>query len=84
MFPKHKSHLRGTQYGSKEGVIEAVNKYLRGQENAFYFEEILKRTKMGFKGDYIEKIVHGHGGRHHAPPYGSLGVVYYCLLDKPN
>ena len=25
---KMKSHLRGTQYGSNEGIIEAVNKYL--------------------------------------------------------
>ena len=28
LFPKLKSHLRGTQYGSNEGIIEAVNKYL--------------------------------------------------------
>ena len=28
LFPKLKSHLRGTQYGSNEGVIEAVNEYL--------------------------------------------------------
>ena len=28
LFPKPKSHIRGTQYGSNEGVIEAVNKYL--------------------------------------------------------
>ena len=25
LFPKLKSHLRGTQFGSNEGVIEAVN-----------------------------------------------------------
>ena len=30
LFPKLKSHLRGTQYGSNEGIIEAVNEYLRG------------------------------------------------------
>ena len=35
LFPKLKSHLRGTQYGSNEGVIEAVNKYLGDQEKAF-------------------------------------------------
>ena len=28
LFPKLKSHLRGTQYGSKKGVIEVVNEYL--------------------------------------------------------
>ena len=27
LFPKLISHLRGTQYGSNEGVIKAVNKY---------------------------------------------------------
>ena len=28
LFPKLKSCLRGTQYGSNEGAIEAVNEYL--------------------------------------------------------
>ena len=37
LFPKLKSHLRGTQYGSNEGIIEAVNEYLGDQENAFFF-----------------------------------------------
>ena len=32
LFPKLKSHLRGTQYGINEGIIEAVNKYLGDQE----------------------------------------------------
>ena len=27
LFPKLKSNLRGTQFGSKEGVIAAVNEY---------------------------------------------------------
>ena len=27
LFPKLRSHLRGTQYGSNECVIEAVNEY---------------------------------------------------------
>ena len=27
LFPKLNSHLRGTQYGSNEGVIEAVNEW---------------------------------------------------------
>ena len=35
-FPKLKSHLRGTQYGSNGGVIEAVNEYLGDQEKAFF------------------------------------------------
>ena len=42
LFPKLKSHLRGTQYGSKEGVTEAVKEHLGDQENVFYFEGIRK------------------------------------------
>ena len=38
LFPKLKSHLRGTHYESNEDVIEAVNEYLGDQEKAFYFE----------------------------------------------
>ena len=34
LFQKLKSHLQGTQYGSNEGVIEAVNQYLGNQEKA--------------------------------------------------
>ena len=34
LFPKLKYHSRGTQYGSNEGVIEAINEYLRHQKNA--------------------------------------------------
>ena len=51
---------RGTQYGSNEGGIEAVNEYLGDQENAFYFEGIRKLEQrwakcIALKGDYIEK-----------------------------
>ena len=35
LFPKLKSHLRGTQYGRNEGVIEAVNEYLGYKEKVF-------------------------------------------------
>ena len=31
-FSKLKSHLRGTQYGRNEGVIEAINEYFGDQE----------------------------------------------------
>ena len=60
LFPKLKSHLRGTQYGSNEGDIEAVNEYLGDQEKAFYFEGIIKLEQrwaecIALKGDYIEK-----------------------------
>ena len=61
LFPKLKSYLLGTQYGSNEGVIEAVNKYLWNQEKAFYFEGIRKLEQRWAKcialiwTDYIEK-----------------------------
>ena len=35
MFPKLKSHLRGTHYGNNEGVIEIVNEYLEDPEKLF-------------------------------------------------
>ena len=60
LFPKLKSHLRGTPYESNEGVIEAVNEYLGDQENAFNFEGIRKLGQrwakcIALKGNYIEK-----------------------------
>ena len=60
LFPKLKSYLRGTQYGSNKGVIEAVTKYLGDQEKAFYFEVIRKYEQrwakcIVLKGYYIEK-----------------------------
>ena len=53
-------NLRDTQYGSNEGVIEAVNEYLGDQEKAFYFEGIRKFKQrwakcISLKGEYIEK-----------------------------
>ena len=56
LFPKLKSHLRGTPYRSNEGAIE----YLGDQENAFYFEGIRKLQQrwakyISLKGGYIEK-----------------------------
>ena len=62
LFPKLKSHLHGSQYGSNEGVIEAVNEYLgdQDQEKAFNFEGLRKLQQrlakcIALKGDYIEK-----------------------------
>ena len=40
LFPKLNSNLRGTHYGSNEGVIEAVYEYLGDQEMTLYFERI--------------------------------------------
>ena len=42
LFPNLKSHIRGTQYGSNYGVIEAVNENLGDQGKAFYFEGLRK------------------------------------------
>ena len=60
LFPKLKTHLRRTQYGSNEGAIEAVNKFFGDQEKAFYFGEIRKLEQrwakcIVLKRDYIEK-----------------------------
>ena len=46
LFPKRKFYLLGTQYGSNEGVIEAINEYLGDQEKAFYSEGI-RKPKQG-------------------------------------
>ena len=42
LFPKSKSNLHGTQFGSNDGVIAAVNEYLEDQEKDFYLEGISK------------------------------------------
>ena len=60
MFPKLKSNLCGTQFGSQEGIIAAVNMYLEDQEKDFYLEGINKLEQrwtkcIALKGDYIEK-----------------------------
>ena len=36
-FPKLKSNLHGTQYGSYEGVMETVNEYLGGPRKCLLF-----------------------------------------------
>ena len=41
-FPKLKSHLHGTHYGSNEVAKDAVNENLGEQEKSFYFEGIIK------------------------------------------
>ena len=60
LFPKLKSNLRGTQFGSNDGIIAAVNEYFDDQENDFYLEGISKLEErwtkcIALKGDYIEK-----------------------------
>ena len=60
LFQTLKSHFRGTQYGSNEGVIEPVNEYLGDQEKTLYFEGIRKLEQrwakcIALKADYIEK-----------------------------
>ena len=60
LFPKLNSNFCGTQFGSKEYVIAAVNEYLEDQEQDFYLEGISKLEQrwtkcIALKGDYIEK-----------------------------
>ena len=48
------------QFGSKEGVVAAVNEYLEDQQKDFYLEGIGKLEQrwtkcIALKGDYIEK-----------------------------
>ena len=59
LFPKLKSNLIGTQFGSKECIIAAVNEYLEDQEKDVYLEGISKLEQrwtkcIALKGDYIE------------------------------
>ena len=42
LFPKLKSHLRGTQYGSNEGIIETVNEYLATRKRPSNLKEMRK------------------------------------------
>ena len=56
LFKTLKYHFRGTQHGSNDGVIEAVNEYFGDQEKAFYFEGIRKLEQrwakcIALKGD---------------------------------
>ena len=60
LFPKLKSNLSGTQFGSNEGVMTVVNEYLEDQEEDFYLEGISKLEQrwtmcIALKGVYIEK-----------------------------
>ena len=40
LFPNLKTNLRGMNFGSNEGVIDAVDEYLEDQEEGFYFDRI--------------------------------------------
>ena len=42
LFPKRKSHLCGTQYGSNEGVKRGCKQALATRKTPFYFEGIRK------------------------------------------
>ena len=54
LFPKLKRHLRGTQYVSNEGVINAANEYLGGGRLLRKLEQRWYKC-VALKGDYIEK-----------------------------
>ena len=60
LFNKLKTSPCGRNFGSNEGLIDAVNEYLGDQDEDFYFEGISKmeqrwRKCIKMKGDYIEK-----------------------------
>ena len=38
LFPNLKTNLHGRNFGSNEGIIDAVDEYLGDQEEGFYFE----------------------------------------------
>ena len=59
-FPKLKTNLRDRNFGSNEGVINAINEYMGEQDEDSYFEGVSKREQgwrkwINMKGDYIEK-----------------------------
>ena len=59
-FPNLKTNPPDMNYGSNEGIIDAVDEYLGDQEEGFYYEGISKleqlwRKCIEAKGDYIEK-----------------------------
>ena len=55
-----KTNLHSRNFGSNEGITDAVDKYLGNQEEGFYFEGISKleqhwRKCIKAKGDHNEK-----------------------------
>ena len=60
MFPNLKTNLRGRNFGSNEGVINAVDEYFGDHDDGFHFKGISKleqrwRKCIEVKGHYIEK-----------------------------
>ena len=49
LFPKLKPNFRGTQFGSNEGAIAAVNEYWEDKEKDFFLEGISKLEQMWTK-----------------------------------
>ena len=59
LFPKLKTYLRGTNFGSNEGVIDAVKEHFGDQDENFYFDGISKmeqrwRKCIKMKVDFIK------------------------------
>ena len=47
LFSNLKSDLRGRNFGSNEGVIDAFDEYLGDQEESFYFKGISDWNSIG-------------------------------------
>ena len=63
LFPKLKSHLRGTQYGRDEGVIEAVSEYLGDQEKAFFLNRLKGLNRDWLKAFTCREIIMKSNGQ---------------------
>ena len=47
LFPNQETNRRGRNLGSNEAVIDAVDEYLKDQQQGFYFEGISKLEQFG-------------------------------------
>ena len=63
LFPKLKTNLHGRNFGSNEGVIDAVNEYLGDQDEDFYFEGISNWNSNGESASRLREIILKNSGK---------------------
>ena len=61
LFPKLKSHLGGTQYGSNKSVIEAMHEYLGDQEMPSILKELISNRDWLSALPWMEIILKSNG-----------------------